>query len=98
MELPVNRRREIGYLCSRGHYIFQGDEDYGSCQSKRMATVYVEAEHPDSEMFSEPYEEADPETGFVWYSSSGYSESEYEQNLDEAQQSLLGKIQDWRKS
>ena len=63
-----------------------------------MATIYVEADYPDGDMFSEAYEEVDPETGKLWYYSSGFSESEYEENLDEAQYGLIDKIFAWRKS
>ena len=79
------RRREIGYLCSRGHFVFPGEED--GCATKRIATVYVEADHTDEDMFYEPCSEVD-EDGFVWYSSSGYSVDDYESTLDAALASL----------
>lgn len=90
------RRREIGYVCSRGHFDFIGDEEYGSCGSKKIATIYAEATHDDADMFEDPYEERDPETGRIWYSSSGYSEADYEESLDESQSHLIGQIACWR--
>jgi hypothetical protein len=30
---------EIGYVCSKGHYVFKGDEE--GCGSKRVAGLFV---------------------------------------------------------
>lgn len=35
----MSKEIEIGYVCSKGHYVFTGDE--GGCGSKRVAGVFV---------------------------------------------------------
>jgi hypothetical protein len=52
MSDPAKRRREIGYVCHRGHYQFVGEDDYGACGSKKVATIYAEALYPDDDMHS----------------------------------------------
>lgn len=84
----MSQKIEIGYLCSRGHIVFRDHED--GCSTKRIAGVFIERD--EGVEFCEPHEEADPETGFVWYSSSGYSESDYLECVDEA----LRHIAEWR--
>lgn len=37
------KKIEVGYLCSRGHFVLEGDPE-DSCQSKRVGTVYVKRE------------------------------------------------------
>jgi hypothetical protein len=91
----VPERVEIGYLCSHNHFVFHDDPDGGGCGSKRIAGVYVERD-PGVE-FYEPYEKAD-ETGFVYFSTCGYAEEEYDETLEFAKKSLLGKIAFWRKN
>jgi hypothetical protein len=86
---------EIGYLCSRGHFVFYDDPDGGGCGSKRTAGLYVERD-PGVE-FYEAFEEAD-EDGRVYYSGCGYSEDDYNEELEQARQSLVEKIEVWRKS
>lgn len=79
----ARQKQEIGYLCSRGHFVFYSDPDAGACGAKKIASLYVEAIETDSRMFEEPYQEAD-ETGFVYYSSTGYSIDDYQGTVDEA--------------
>lgn len=93
MTIQSTERVEIGYLCSRGHFVFHDDPEGGGCGSKRTAGVYVEREAD----FYPPFEEAD-ETGFVFFSGCGYSEDDYNEELTEARQSLVAKIEAWRKS
>lgn len=35
----MSKEIEIGYVCSKGHYVFKGDEN--GCGSKRVAGVFV---------------------------------------------------------
>ena len=87
--------REIGYVCSRGHYVFAGDEEYGACETKRIAGIFV---RKDQEVeFYEPYEESD-EKGLVWLSVYGYSEQDYTNDVDAAHDSLMCGLEELRKS
>lgn len=38
----MSKEIEIGYVCYKGHYVFNGDED--GCSSKRVAGLFVRAE------------------------------------------------------
>ncbi len=50
---PV-RRTEIGYVCSRGHYLFTADsEEIASCGSKRVASITVNWEVSDDDIYHE---------------------------------------------
>lgn len=89
----MSEKIEIGYLCSRGHFVFHDDPDGGGCASKRIAGVYVEREAD----FYPPFEEKD-ENGFVFFSGCGYSEEDYTEELAEARESLANKIEFWRKN
>lgn len=91
----MRQKQEIGYLCSRGHFEFYADPEQGPCASKKVALLFVEALADDDEMFYGPTEEAD-ETGFVWYSSSGYSREDYQETVDDATASLTERITAWR--
>jgi len=37
-------RMEVGYVCRHGHFQFVNDPDGDACGTKRVATVYVEAD------------------------------------------------------
>lgn len=91
----MSEKIEIGYLCSRGHFVFHDDPEGGGCESKRIAGVYVERDAGIE--FYPPFEEKD-ETGFVFYSGCGYSEDDYNEEVTEARQSLASKIMFWRKN
>lgn len=95
VEVGSSQRVEVGYVCSHGHYAFYADPEGTSCGSKRVAGVYVERD-PGVE-FYEPYEMAD-EDGFVYMTSCGYSESDYVENIEQAEASLANKIATWRAS
>lgn len=47
----MSKEIEIGYVCFKGHYVFDGDEE--GCASKRVAGIYVrqsgEVDIPDEE-------------------------------------------------
>lgn len=87
--------REIGYVCGRGHYVFVGDEEYGTCGTKRIAGIFVRKDQ-DVE-FYEPYDDTG-ENGLVWFSSCGYSEQDYANDLDAAHDSLMCGLEELRKS
>lgn len=89
------RRVEIGYLCSRGHYVFYADEEWDICGSKRTAGIYVEMDK--GVEFYEPYELTDDD-GFVFASSCGYSAEDYAEELEAANHSLTRMITAYRKS
>jgi hypothetical protein len=38
------REMEIGYICSRGHFEFEGDPEGDYCGTKRVAGIYVRAD------------------------------------------------------
>jgi hypothetical protein len=95
VEIGSSQRVEIGYVCSHGHYAFYADPEGTSCGSKRVAGVYAERD-PGVEFYG-PYEAAD-ETGFVYFSSCGYEEDEYVENIKQAEASLAEKIAAWRQS
>jgi hypothetical protein len=40
----VGRRIEIGYVCHKGHFQFKDDPDGDSCATKKIGTIYVEAD------------------------------------------------------
>lgn len=89
------RKREIGYVCARGHYVFEGEEDWTACGSKKIAILYTEAIETDREFFYDAFEGSDEE-GNVFYSSSGYSADDYEQELDEAHDRMLTTLRLYR--
>ena len=39
----MNERIEIGYVCRHGHFQFKDDPDGDSCGTKKIGTIYVEA-------------------------------------------------------
>lgn len=87
----MRQKDEIGYLCSRGHFVLYGESD-NSCGSKKIAGLFVEAIEDDETMFYEPYEQVD-ETGFAYYSSSGYSKDEYQEAVEEAAKNLVERLE-----
>jgi len=95
VEVGNSQRVEIGYVCSHGHYALYADPEGTSCGSKRVAGIY--AERDPGVTFHAPYEAAD-ETGFVCFTSGGYEEDEYVDNIRQAEASLAEKIEAWRKS
>lgn len=40
----MSKNIEIGYVCHKGHFEFEGDPDGDSCATKRVATIYVSAD------------------------------------------------------
>jgi hypothetical protein len=85
--------REIGYVCGRGHYVFNGDEDYTACGSKRIAGIFVRKD--DDIEFYGPEDVFDVDGAWV-YSSSGYSATDFEADLDKAHESILRNLREWR--
>ena len=79
----MNRPREIGYVCGRGHYVFYSDPEGATCGSKREAGIYVEADGPDEEMFYAPGE-------------GPYTAQDYEDNLDECERWMGSILERWQ--
>lgn len=54
----MGKKVEIGYICSKGHFVFKGDPD-DSCGTKNIGTIYAErGDKRDKEMFNEALEES----------------------------------------
>lgn len=80
--------REIGYVCRRGHYVFDGEDEYGYCGTKRIAGIYVRKD--DAVEFYPP---GSDDMG-TW---SGYSEADYSDDLDQAQAQIVRVKAEWER-
>jgi hypothetical protein len=44
----MNNRIKVGYVCGRGNHVqLVGQDDYGSCGTKQIATIWIEADGPE---------------------------------------------------
>jgi hypothetical protein len=80
------RKTVVGYVCGRGHFVFTGEVDEDYCRSHKIADIVVV--HDRGVRFRKPFERKD-KSGHVWYSSSGYSHSDY---ADDVQEALMNQL------
>lgn len=85
---------EVGYLCSHGHYQFHGVGD-DTCGTKRIATLMVVPE--EGVEFYEASLETDEE-GFTYFTSSGYTQDDWDETLEAATISQQRREAAWEKS